>query len=125
MRWTKLKGYNHVDQMEIVEPVLSDQVRAQDAVTEATFSAGGQLCWADKRLDFDKEVLGFSVEGLKIKIRTVVPNEAGICCLRGASSLIRKNFTFELLSDDSLRTWTQKFHEYLDSLGNFFFLIIS
>ncbi|XP_073048135.1 sphingosine kinase 1-like isoform X1 [Primulina eburnea] len=117
MIWTKLKGHNHVDQMEIAGPVLSDRVRAQDAVTEATFSAGGQLCWADKRLDFDKEVLGFSVEGLKIKIRTVVPNEAGFCCFGGASSLIRKNFTFELLSDDSLRTWTQKFHEYLDYLG--------
>lgn len=113
--------------MEQEECILSDQVRTSGRTTTATLSAGGQLRWEDRGLDIEKQVLGFSVEGLKIKIRAAVEAEAeaGICCCSSKSSLIRKTFTLELLSNDSLRIWTQKLQEYLDSLGNFFeFLII-
>ncbi|KAL6546666.1 hypothetical protein OROMI_022387 [Orobanche minor] len=99
------------------EYILSDQVRANGRTTTATLSAEGQLRWAELRLDMEKQVLGFSVEGLKIKIRAVVEATAGICCSSGKQPLIRKNFTLELSSDDSVRLWTQKLQECLDSLG--------
>ncbi|KAL6573932.1 hypothetical protein OROHE_001474 [Orobanche hederae] len=99
------------------EYIVSDQVRANGRTTTATLSAEGQLRWAELRLDMEKQVLGFSVEGLKIKIRAVVEATAGICCSSGKQPLIRKNFTLELSSDDSVRLWTQKLQEYLDSLG--------
>ncbi|KAI3456329.1 hypothetical protein Pfo_012992 [Paulownia fortunei] len=103
--------------MEMEECLVSDQVRANGHVTMATLSSGGELRWADRRLDMEKQVLGFSVEGFKIKIRAVVEATAGICCSSGKPTLIRKTFTLELLSNDSLRLWTQKLQEYLDSLG--------
>lgn len=106
--------------MEKGEFILSDQVRANGHITVATLSAGGQLRWADRRLDIEKQVLGFSVDGYKIKIRAIVEAVAGICCSSGKSTLNRKTFTLELLSNDSLRIWTQKLQEHLDSLGKIF-----
>lgn len=105
--------------MEQHECLLSDQVGTNGHTTAATLSPGGQLSWGDRRLDIEKQVLGFSVDGFKIKIRAVVEAEAGagICCCSGKSALIRKTFVLELLSSDSLRNWTQKLQEYLDSLG--------
>ncbi|KAL8467923.1 hypothetical protein ACS0TY_031245 [Phlomoides rotata] len=103
--------------MEKEECVLSDQVRANGHTTAATLSAGGQLRWGHRRLDIEKQVLGFCVEGYKIKIRAVVQAEAGICCSGGNPTLIRQTYTLELLSTDSLRLWTQKLQEYLESLG--------
>ncbi|KAL0398661.1 UNVERIFIED_CONTAM: Sphingosine kinase [Sesamum radiatum] len=97
--------------------LLSDQVRANGRITTATFSAGGQLMWAGRRLDMGKQVIGFSVEGSKIKIRAVVESSPGICGFSCKTTLIRKTFTLEFLSDDCLRAWTPKLQEYLDSLG--------
>lgn len=112
--------------MEQHECLLSDQVGTNGHTTAATLSPGGQLSWGDRRLDIEKQVLGFSVDGFKIKIRAVVEAEAGagICCCSGKSALIRKTFVLELLSSDSLRNWTQKLQEYLDSLGSFFLLFL-
>lgn len=110
--------------MEQHECLLSDQVGTNGHTTAATLSPGGLLSWGDRRLDIEKQVLGFSVEGFKIKIRAVVEAEAeagaAICCCSGKSTLIRKTFVLELLSSDSLRNWTQKLQEYLDSLGIFY-----
>ncbi|KAL1560170.1 sphingosine kinase [Salvia divinorum] len=103
--------------MEQDECILSDQVRTNGHTTTATLSAAGQLRWEDHRLDIEKQVLGFSVDGLKIKFRAVVEAEAGICCCSSKSALIRKTLTLELLSNDSLRIWTEKLQDYLDSLG--------
>ncbi|XP_041994914.1 sphingosine kinase 1-like [Salvia splendens] len=97
--------------------ILSDQVRTNGRTTTATLSTAGQLQWDYHRLDIEKQVLGFSVDGLKIKFRAVVEAEAGICCCTSKSALIRKTFTLELLSNDSLRIWTEKLQDYLDSLG--------
>ncbi|PIN10829.1 Sphingosine kinase, involved in sphingolipid metabolism [Handroanthus impetiginosus] len=117
MNWQKIGEYSDTDHMETEESILSDQVRANGDVTTATLSAGGQLRWAGRRLEMEKEVLGFSVEGSKIKIRAVVEAAGGTCCFSGKSNLIRKTFTLEFLSHDSLCRWTQKLQEYLDSLG--------
>ncbi|KAL2244832.1 UNVERIFIED_CONTAM: Sphingosine kinase 1 [Sesamum indicum] len=97
--------------------LLSDQVRVNGRITTATFSAGGQLTWPGRRLEMGKQVLGFSVEGFKIKIRVIVEASPGLCCFSCKTTLVRKTFTLEFLSDDCLRVWTQKFQEYLESLG--------
>ncbi|GER25519.1 sphingosine kinase [Striga asiatica] len=103
--------------MEVDDCILSDQVRVDGDTTRATFSAGGLLRWGERRLQLEKEVLGFSVEGSNLKIRAAVEAPAGICCSSGKSSLVRTSFSLELLSNDSLRIWSQKLQEYLDSLG--------
>ncbi|GER27186.1 sphingosine kinase [Striga asiatica] len=103
--------------MEVEECILSDQVRANGHTMSVTLSSGGQLQWGDRRLDMEKQVLGFSVEGLKIKIRSAVEAPAGICCSSGKSSLIRKTFTLELQSNSSVHIWSQKMQDYLDSLA--------
>ncbi|KAL2495102.1 Sphingosine kinase 1 [Forsythia ovata] len=105
-----------MDPTESGEPVLSDRVRVNGSVTTATFTSGGKLQWSDRSLDVEKEVLGFSVEGLKIKIRAVVECKAGICCF-ARPIIVRKSFTLEFSSDSSLRFWTQKLREILDALG--------
>ncbi|EYU27907.1 hypothetical protein ABFS82_13G113400 [Erythranthe guttata] len=106
-----------MDQPEIGEFILSEQVRVNGRITAATLSSGGELGWGDRRLDVKKQVLGFSVEGSEIKIRAVVEAAAGSWCSGDKTKLIRKCFTLELLSIDSLRLWSQKLQEYLDSLG--------
>ncbi|GFQ01821.1 sphingosine kinase 1 [Phtheirospermum japonicum] len=103
--------------MEMDDCILSGQVRANGRTTTATLSSAGQLRWDERRLDVEKQVLGFSVDGSKIKIRAVVEATPGICCSSDKLPLIRKCFTLELLSDDSIPIWTQKLQEYLDSLG--------
>lgn len=97
--------------------ILSDQIRANGRITKATLSSRGELEWFGRRLDVQKQVLGFSVEGSSIKIRAVVETAAGICCSGGKTNLIRRTFSLELLSNDSLRIWSQRLQEYLDSLG--------
>lgn len=103
--------------MDPGETVLSDRVRINDVATLVTLTAGGQLRWSGRCLEIEKEVLGFSVEGSRIKIRAVVESEAGICCCENKIALLRKTFTFEPFSDESLRLWSQKLQELIDSLG--------
>ncbi|XP_051125379.1 sphingosine kinase 1-like [Andrographis paniculata] len=99
------------------EYILSEQVRADGEVTTASLSTAGELRWSGRRLDVEKEVLGFSVDGYKIKIRAAVRDESGVCCFGVEDALIRKTYVLELFSDESLRTWTESFQKYLDSLG--------
>lgn len=98
------------------EPILSDRVLVNGSETTATLTARGQLRWSDLSLDVEKEVIGFSVEGSKIKIRIVVECTAGICCF-AKPAMTRKNFTLEFSSDSSLHSWAQKLHEIIDALG--------
>ncbi|CAA2968755.1 sphingosine kinase 1-like isoform X1 [Olea europaea subsp. europaea] len=98
------------------EPILSDRVLVNGSETTATLTAGGQLRWSDLTLDVEKEVIGFSVEGSKIKIRIVVECTAGISCF-AKPAMTRKNFTLEFSSDSSLHSWAQKLHEIIDALG--------
>lgn len=99
------------------EPLLSDRVKINGVVTLMILTADGQLRWSDRSLVVEEEVLGFAVEGSKIKIRAIVDTGARICCGGSKGSLGRKSFTFEPLSDDLLRLWCEKLQNYLDSLG--------
>ncbi|KAF3451560.1 hypothetical protein FNV43_RR07655 [Rhamnella rubrinervis] len=100
-------------------PLVSDRVVVNGTVTSLTLSENGLLRWwegGQRCLAMEKEVLGFSTDGPKIKIRAVVQGGAGICCVAGRGS-VRKEFVFQLLSEDMQSLWCQKLREYIDSLG--------
>ncbi|VFQ89541.1 unnamed protein product [Cuscuta campestris] len=106
--------------MDPGDMVLSDRVRIDGTVTQVTLTTGGQLRWPGRCLVIKKEVLCFSVEGSQIKIRAIVERGAGICCGGGYTSpLLRKTFSldFESISEESLRLWSHKLQEFMDSLG--------
>ncbi|KAJ0017834.1 hypothetical protein Pint_10726 [Pistacia integerrima] len=99
---------------------LSDRVLINGTVVRVTLTADGKLQWTEgfqRTLTLEKEVLGFAVDSNKIKIRAVIEKENGICCGGSTGGLVRKDFVFEPLSQESQRLWCQKLREYLDSLG--------
>lgn len=106
-----------------IAPILSERVRVNGVETPVTFAVEeGKLRWTENCLSIEKEVLGFTVEGTKIKIRVVKEDEGGgiICCGGNTGVKVRRRrFDFEMLSEDSLRIWSQKLQEFIDSLGNF------
>ncbi|KAA8515338.1 hypothetical protein F0562_018432 [Nyssa sinensis] len=110
-----------MDRTEGGEPVLSDRLLINGTVTPVTLTAAAELRWSDgvshRCLAVEKEVLGFSAEGSRIKIRAVVESGDGINCIGGRGALLRKKFVFEPLSSESLRLWCQKLQECIDSLG--------
>lgn len=102
------------------QDILSDQVRINGSITEMTLTGDGKLRWADggqRSLNVEKEVLGFVAEGSRIKIRTVVEARDQICCGGSTGGLMRKNYVFEPLSEDSQRLWCEKLRERVDSFG--------
>lgn len=102
-------------------PLVSDRVVVNGTVSPLTLSEAGELRWwegGQRCLAMEKEVLGFSTDGPKIKIRAVVQGGAGICCVAGRGTMVRKEFVFQLLSKDMQSLWCQKLREYIDSLGN-------
>ncbi|XP_016477648.1 sphingosine kinase 1 isoform X2 [Nicotiana tabacum] len=99
-------------------PVLSDRVRINGVVTPVTLTAEGKLRWRENCLLIKKEVLGFLIKGSKIRIRAVKENGGGISCGGNTGVTVRRrSFTFEPLTQDSLRLWSQKLQEFIDSLG--------
>ncbi|CDO99625.1 unnamed protein product [Coffea canephora] len=106
-----------MEQSRAPEALFSDRVKINGVVTLMTLTVNGQLRWSDRCLVVEKEILGFVVNGSKIKIRTIVEAGAGICCGGNKGALVRKNFTFEPLSDDLLRLWCDNLQNYIDSLG--------
>ncbi|XP_009794880.1 sphingosine kinase 1 [Nicotiana tabacum] len=106
-----------MDPKDTGAPVLSDRVQINGIVVPLTLTAGGQLRWPDRCLSIEKDVLGFVVEGSRIKIKAVIESGAGICCAGDGGAPLRKTFTFEPLSEDSLRLWNQRLQAVLDSLG--------
>lgn len=102
-------------------PVLSDRVRVNGVETAVTFTAEeGILRWRENCLSIEKEVLGITVEGSKIKIRAIKENDGGgiICCGGNTVGTVRRrSYNLEMLTEDSLRIWSQKLHEFIDSLG--------
>ncbi|OIT40233.1 PREDICTED: sphingosine kinase 1-like isoform X1 [Nicotiana attenuata] len=99
-------------------PVLSDRVRFNGVVTTVTLTAEGKLRWRENCLSIKKEVLGFLIKGSKIKIRAVKENGGGISCGGNTGATVRRrSFSFEPLTEDSLRLWSQKLQEFIDSLG--------
>ncbi|KAK2977125.1 hypothetical protein RJ640_017649 [Escallonia rubra] len=103
------------------EPILSDRIRVNGTVTTAQLTAAGVLRWFDggrrRSLDIEKNVIGFAAEGSRIRIRAIVENSSGIKCGASKGSLTRKSFVLEPLTGGSLRPWSQKFQEYIDSFG--------
>lgn len=120
-----------MEQSEASTALVSDRVVVNGAVTSLALSEDGALRWwegGQRCLAMDREVLGFSTGGRKIKIRAVVQGRAGICCVAGMGPLVRKDFVFQLQSEDMQSLWCQKLREYIDSLGisrphSFFFFL--
>lgn len=112
---------------QIVQDILSDRVRVSGGITAMTLTGDGSLRWTDgpqRSLTLEKQVLGFVVEGNKIRIRAVVDGRDEICCGGSAGSIVRKDFVFEPLSEDSKRLWCEKLRDFIDSFGKFMLLLL-
>ncbi|XP_047307690.1 sphingosine kinase 1-like [Impatiens glandulifera] len=104
------------------EAVFSDQVLLNGIAIPAILTSGGRIRWTEvggsnRQLIVEKEVLGFSVEGSKIKVKAIVEKPGGTCCVGVGGVPMRKSFVFETLSEESLRLWCQKLQECIDSLN--------
>ncbi|WCJ26945.1 sphingosine kinase 1 [Euphorbia peplus] len=101
--------------------IISENVSVNGTVTLLTLTSDGVLRWTERRqrcLIVEKQVLGFVVEGdNKVRIRTLVDNGDGVCCGGSNGALVRKDFVFQALTEDSGRLWCRKLRDYLDSLG--------
>ncbi|KAI3829300.1 hypothetical protein L1987_03420 [Smallanthus sonchifolius] len=89
--------------------------------TALTLSTDGKLRWYDhgnvlRCLSLDGEVLGVSIAGQQIIIRSFVEID-GSCIGSCGESLVRKSFVFEASSEDSLHNLCHKIQGYIDSLG--------
>lgn len=103
------------------QPLISDRFLINGTLTSVDFCDDGKIRWSDGHTDrclaVEKEVLGFASEGSRIRIRAIVENGGGLCCVGSRGKLVRKDFVFEIASADSHRLWCQKLREYIDSLG--------
>ncbi|KAM3306561.1 sphingosine kinase 2 isoform X1 [Capsicum chacoense] len=105
--------------------ILSDNIKVNGVETPVTFTAvDGKLRWPENCLSIDKHVLGISIEGFTIKIRAVKENksedEFGCCCCcrrYSTGGTMRKSYSFEMVDENSLRIWSNKLEEFIDSLG--------
>ncbi|RVW46293.1 Sphingosine kinase 1 [Vitis vinifera] len=102
------------------QPLISDRFLINGTLTSVDFCDDGKIRWSDGHTDrclaVEKEVLGFASEGSRIRIRAIVENGGGLCCVGSRGKLVRKDFVFEIASADSHRLWCQKLREYIDSL---------
>lgn len=103
--------------IDIDDLQISDTLKVNGVETTVSFTAGGRLWWSNRCLAVEKEVLGFSADDSKMKIRSLIEGKAGICCGGGKGDLVRKSFCFEPLFEHQLPLWTQKLQQYIDSLG--------
>lgn len=102
------------------EILISERILVNKIPTLVSFTSDGRIRWFDSAqrcVTLEKEVLGFTPEGSRIRIRAVAESGDGICCVGSGGALVRKDYVFEPLSDDSKRLWCQKLQEYIDSLG--------
>ncbi|XP_059283257.1 sphingosine kinase 2-like isoform X2 [Lycium ferocissimum] len=100
------------------EDVTAVPVGVNGVITPLTLTEEGKLLWQENYLSIEKEVLGFSIEGKKIIFKAVEENNGGGICCGGNTGVTvrRRSFIFELVSEDSMRIWSQKIQEYIDSL---------
>lgn len=84
-----------------------------------TLTADGELRSTEhglrQSLSMKKDVLGFVVEGKRIKVKAVVEKGEGLCCGQFGGDFVRKDLVFEPLID--LNGWCYRLRQYLDSLG--------
>ncbi|KAE8728630.1 Sphingosine kinase 2 [Hibiscus syriacus] len=107
-------------QPDNLHPILSDLVLFDGASVPLTFTGDGKLLFKGQRqqcLTVEKEVIGFALEGSRIRLKTVVEKRDRICCFGSSGDLVRQSFVFEPQSQDSLTLWSQKLRDYIDSLG--------
>lgn len=69
-------------------------------------------------MSVEKEVLGFSTDGPKIRIKALVEDRGGLWCFGNGGGLARKEFVFQPLSEESRALWCLKLRECIDLLGN-------
>ncbi|GMI93381.1 sphingosine kinase 1 [Hibiscus trionum] len=102
-----------------LSPLLSDQVLFNGATVPLTFTGDGKLRFTgqSQRCLTVEEVLGFALEGSRIRVKAVVEKRDGICCFGNSGDLERRSVVFEPQSQDSLTLWSQKLRDYIDSLG--------
>ncbi|KAM7254909.1 hypothetical protein ACFE04_020150 [Oxalis oulophora] len=110
------------------EAILSERVIINGVTTPLTLTADGRLTWSEvegiqRHLIVEKEVLGFTTEGPRVKVKAAVDRSDAACCLgptsgRFGGGLVRRiDFVFEPLTVESKRAWSQNLTEYIDSLG--------
>ncbi|MBA0836718.1 hypothetical protein Goarm_008913, partial [Gossypium armourianum] len=105
---------------ENLSPFISDRVLVNGKVVPLTFTRDGKLRWNhnDRRcLNVEKEALGFTFEGSRIRVNVVVEKRDRILCFANMGGIGRQSFVFEPLSEESLTLWSQKLRDYIDSLG--------
>lgn len=108
--------------MDQSNETISDLVKIDGLTTTLTLTYAGKLSWNDgdshRSLTIEKEVLGFSIQGSRIFVNTVVVKSDASCCFGGKGALVRKNFVFEPLSESSLQLWSNMIRQKIDSLGD-------
>ncbi|KAI3408338.1 DAGKc domain-containing protein [Psidium guajava] len=103
-------------------PAISDRVLIDGTVAPLTLTAEGMLVWSGGRqrsLSVEKEVLEFDAEGPRIRVKAIVDDAGDRACCVGSWSgggLVRKDFVFEPLSEESKKLWCEKLRGCLDSL---------
>lgn len=95
----------------------ADLTIADDGATlRWRFRGGGERC-----LTLESEVLGVSrgEEGPIIKVRAFVKKEGGGWCDGGAGGVrrVRRDFVFELPSEEVKRVWSERLRASIDQLG--------
>ncbi|KAG7033898.1 Sphingosine kinase 1, partial [Cucurbita argyrosperma subsp. argyrosperma] len=110
-----------MDQSGDSKPILNHRVLLPDgSVTPMILTADGCLRWLEegqRSLSVDKEVLGFSTDGPNIRIKALVEDLGGLLCFGSSGGLVRKEFVFQPLSEESRALWCLKLRECVDLLG--------
>ncbi|RWR93600.1 Diacylglycerol kinase [Cinnamomum micranthum f. kanehirae] len=99
---------------------VSEQIRVDGTLTEASLSTDGKIRWktesGERRLAIESEVLGFSAEGSRIRVRALVQREGWCCGDGGGGNRARKDLVLEPMTEESKIAWCGKLREFIDSL---------
>jgi hypothetical protein len=106
---------------------LTQDVRINGIAYEATLAANGDLTWrlagafaGERRLSLDKEVLGIELRGTILAIRSFVEEIKEASCLSARKmevKRVRKDFVFELETEEKGMIWGEKLSACIGSLG--------
>lgn len=101
---------------------MSEMVQVNGVPAKATLTAG-DLHWhlkggERKSLAIESEILGFSLQGREITVRAFVSGLKGLSCGEGdLGKRSRKDFVIEMPTEVIAESWSQRFRDYLNSLG--------
>lgn len=108
---------------ETLTLAISEQIRVDGTLTEASLSTDGKIRWktesGERRLAIESEVLGFSAEGPRIRVRALVQREGWCCGDGGGGNRERRDLVLEPMTEESKIAWCGKLREFIDSLGEF------